>query len=66
MRAGDLKDRVMLQKPVTSRAASGQQVITFEDVKPVWAKVRTHFKQKNQRRGPGSDCRYLSYNFTTA
>lgn len=39
MRAGDLKDRVMLQKPVTSRAASGQQVITFEDVKPVWAKL---------------------------
>lgn len=35
-----LTDKVVLQRPVTTRTAAGQQVITFEDVATTWANLR--------------------------
>lgn len=40
MRAGLLKDRITVQRPVEARSGSGEITTTWEDWRTVWADVR--------------------------
>ena len=46
MEAGKLNKRICIQRPVKSRAPSGQEVITWADIATVWAGIKcTHAKE---------------------